>query len=347
MPDSRITVFIPSGSGAPGFAGIAACLREDSRIRLISGDVKADAYGKMLSDAFYLMPLPTHESEYIQQLIKICEQEKVQVVLPITTKELEVLARYLHAFSEMGVRVMVSPEKDLAVANDKGVLHRKAQDLGIPVPDGGIVETAAAFKELSLSLFEKTDHLFFKPVRGNGSRGIGRVTRNIQTQESIEKPDLIPLSLNEWLMRLEEVFSTPLLLTEYLPGKEYSVDAFLWNNIEPLIIPRTRDKMVSGISVSGRFENNEKIIFWTKTLLKELNLIGPIGIQWKMDSSGEPRLLEINPRLQGTTSVLRHAGVNVPLLAIYNALEMPVIWPKNILWGNSFTRHWQDVFLDN
>ena len=344
MVEGRISVFIPSGSGAPGFAGIAACLREDPQIRLVSGDMNADAYGKSLSDAFYLMP-PSNDFSYAERVLEISKTEGIDVILPITTSELIVLSEKSDVFAQQGIQVVVSQFKGLIMSNDKGSLHNWAKSIGIAVPDGMVCSDKREFKENSERLLLEHSRLFFKPVRGNGSRGIGLISREIEPVRASHKPELMPLLLSEWLERLPEIFDVPLLLTEYLPGREYSVDAFIWDGNETIAVPRTRDKMVSGISVSGVFEFNETLITETKKLLDSLNLRGPIGVQWRNNAEGIPHLLEINPRLQGTTSTLRHAGLNIPLLAVYKALGMTVKLPAELNWNRAFTRHWQDVFL--
>jgi len=344
MIEEGISVLIPSGAGAPGFAGISACLREDARIRLVSGDMNDQAYGKSLSDAFYLMP-PSEHPDYTTRLREICQIENIKVVLPITTRELIVLAREKQALEDAGIRVVISQSAALSLSNDKGKLHRHAHEIGVSVPEGGVCTDKVEFESLAEDLLSRHEFLFFKPTIGNGSRGIGLIARDIKLSMSNAKPELMPLLLKEWMNRIPEKFDTPLLLTEFLPGKEYSVDAFVWPDNDTVIIPRSRDKMVSGISVSGSFVNNDTLISETSKLLKSLDLMGPIGIQWRNNGEGVPHLLEVNPRLQGTTSALRHAGVNIPLMAVYRALKWDVEIPEKIHWNRGFTRYWQDVFL--
>ena len=344
MNKERISVLIPSGAGAPGFAGIAACLREEPRLRLISGDSNEQAYGKSLSDAFYAMPA-SNSPHYIDRVLEICQLEKVQVVLPITTTELLPLSEQRDVFVNAGVRLIISPEKGISKSNDKGLLHAWARQIGIAVPEGKVCHNRNEFEEVAKDLLDRHARLFFKPILGNGSRGIGLICREVEPITAAHKPELMPLSLSEWMLRLPEAFEVPLLLTEYLPGKEYSVDVFVWPNTETIAIPRSRDKMVAGISVSGKFEQNEGLITASRALVESMDLQGPIGVQWRNNAAGIPHLLEINPRLQGTTSALRHAGLNIPLLSVKRAMGLEMDIPLNVHWNRSFTRHWQDVFL--
>lgn len=337
-------MLIPSGAGAPGFAGIAACLREEPGLRLISGDCNEHAYGKSLSDAFYVMPT-SNSPHYIDRVLEICQLEKVQVVLPITTAELLPLSQQRDVFVNAGVHLIISPEKGILESNDKGLLHARAQRIGIAVPEGKVCQNRNDFEDVAQDLLGRHARLFFKPVRGNGSRGIGLICREVEPITAAHKPELMPLSLSEWMLRLPKTFDIPLLLTEYLPGKEYSVDVFIWPNTKAIAIPRSRDKMVAGISVSGTFEPNEGLITASKALVESMDLQGPIGVQWRNNAAGIPHLLEINPRLQGTTSALRHAGLNIPLLSVMRTLGLEMDMPQRVHWNRSFTRHWQDVFL--
>jgi carbamoyl-phosphate synthase large subunit len=345
MPSTQnITVFIPSGAGAPGFAGILECLKEDPSIRVIAGDMNYEAYGAALCDKFIQMPA-SNASDFIDKTIEVCEEEAVQVVLPITTRELFELSKNKSRFQSIGIRVVVSELEGLSVANDKGKLHRFADDLGIPVPEGRYCDTLECLKSCAEDLFSRHDQLFFKPVLGNGSRGIGKITKTAELLEN-EKAGLVSRTLSEWCLRLPEKPTTPWLLTEYLPGVEFSVDAYITNGNVLVNIPRSRDKMISGISVSGTFVQHQLIIDNTQRLIQKLGLEGPIGVQWRVDRNGVPRLLEINPRLQGTTSVLRQVGVNIPLIAVKQALGLKETISKDVKWGRKFTRHWKDVFLD-
>ena len=99
---------------------------------------------------------------------------------------------------------------------------------------------------------------------------------------------------------LDEAETLPqLLITEYLPGPEYSVDAFRHDDVE-VALPRLRTKIRSGISFSNVFENDQDMISHTLSFAAGANLAGVFGVQFKRDSEGRPIVLECNPRVQGT-----------------------------------------------
>lgn len=344
LDHNQLTVFIPSGAGAPGFAGICRCLRDESTWKILAGDVNENAYGKSLADAFFVVPPSDQTEAYLSVVHEICEKFSVDVILPITTRELHVLSKHKSQFEDKGIRVIVSEEAKIDVANDKGKTAAVAKELGIPVPENGVCCDRKSLQETTLLFFKRVQSVCFKPVLGNGSRGFGIISQEIERGGFLKsKASILPMSLEEWLIRLPEKFDTPLLLSDFLPGAEYSVDLLCDRGKTLFCIPRTREKMIGGISVQGKVERNFGLIAFCIRLAQALELDGPIGMQWKEDQQGIPHLIEINPRLQGTTSALALAGINIPVQAVRLALGMELSGSTaDILWGHRFVRFWDE-----
>ena len=123
------------------------------------------------------------------------------------------------------------------------------------------------------------------------------------------------------------------------------MDCLAFHGEARLILPRLRKKMVNGISVQGEFVQDEFIIEHCRRILKALQLHGNIGIQVKRKAAGEALLLEINPRVQGTIVAGLGAGINLPLLAVKQALDLPTAQDElQVKWGTKFSRYWTEVF---
>jgi carbamoyl-phosphate synthase large subunit len=344
MSAKQISVFIPSGAGAPGFGGIYHCLKQDPNIVVHAGDQNAQSYGFGLADFAVQVPA-SNQPDYIPFLLEYCSKNSITVLLPITTRELEPLSENIHLFEQMGTKVIVSQIEGLKIANNKFLILKHAQMHGIAVPDFKQVFDFCELSEYCTLRFESGEiKQCFKPIIGNGSRGFGVVVKVVDSNFLNEKSAWMPLTLDEWRQRMGcEKFITPLLVSDFLDGIEYSVDVLVHNNAIRYCIPRKRDKMIGGISVAGVIENNSELIDLTTKLVKSLNLTGPIGVQWKYDSHGIPKLLEINPRLQGTTSACVLAGVNIPLDAIKCATYSDFEPIDSVVWETTFTRYWTDI----
>ena len=81
-----------------------------------------------------------------------------------------------------------------------------------------------------------------------------------------------------------------------------------------------------------------------RKILRSLKLVGPIGIQVKEDKYGEFKILEINPRIQGTSVAALGAGVNLPKLAVESFLEIKYTKPE-VLWDTEFIRYYNELFF--
>jgi carbamoyl-phosphate synthase large subunit len=190
-----------------------------------------------------------------------------------------------------------------------------------------------------------------KPGFSNGSRGIRIVDNSIDKFDLIfkYKPNNLYIQFEELDSILKQQQFPELLVSEVLPGDEITIDTILNNGSTELILPRKRLRMISGISVQGEFFYDEKVIEYTKHILKSLKLNGPIGIQLKQDINGDYRILEINPRIQGTSVAALGLNINLPELAVRNALNLPNQYPSvhDIKWGTKFSRFYDEAFYYN
>ncbi|NJN33265.1 MAG: ATP-grasp domain-containing protein [Saprospiraceae bacterium] len=112
----------------------------------------------------------------------------------------------------------------------------------------------------------------------------------------------------------EGVFFPELLVSEVLTGEEFTVDTIVNKGKPILILPRLRSKMNGGISIEGQFIENQEIIQYAHQILSSLSLHGAIGLQVKRAADGRFKILEINPRIQGTSVAALGIGINLPLL---------------------------------
>lgn len=117
-----------------------------------------------------------------------------------------------------------------------------------------------------------------------------------------------------------------LLVTEFLPGEELSVDCFTDFNRKLLFIgPRTRERIQMGISFRstavGVTEEIERI---AHSINKTVSLDGAWFFQIKKGRNGKFKLLEFAPRQSSTMGLYRHTGVNFALLSLFNAQGKPV-----------------------
>jgi carbamoyl-phosphate synthase large subunit len=335
-----------TGAGAPGAAGIMRCLTKEDAIKLTIADADDQAVGKYIAPSFCKIP-NAGDDHFTDFIFSICKSENINIILPLVTKELFPLSQNKHRFEEAGIRILVSSSEAIQIANDKGACYAFLQEKGLPVPQFFIAKSTEEFIHAAFELGHPQQPFCFKPSVANGSRGFRIVRDSINEADQLfqYKPYNTYITYAHALKILASQPFPPLVLTEYLPGEEYSVDCLANRGQAVLVVPRLREKMVNGISVKGRFVYDEAIIQYCTRIIEAIGLHGNIGIQLKRSGEGVPLLLEINPRVQGTIVAGLGAGINLPLLAIKQELDLPLA-PKEmqVKWGTGFSRFWTEVF---
>ena len=335
-----------TGGGAPGAAGIIRCLKENKSFHITLADANPDAVGRFLCDDFETIPIAS-DASFITDVLALCLKKEIKIILPLVTKELIPFSKHSKEFEEKGINVLVSPSHALEIANNKSRLYEFLEWRGIPVPAFRVVESVDQFKTAVEELGYPLKPVCFKPSVSNGSRGFRIVSEQMNELDLLfnYKPTSTYLSLPDSIRILSSGSFPELLISEYLPGEEYSVDCIAKHGQPVLIVPRLRKRMINGISVEGEFIKDDMIISYCKQILAALSLHGNIGIQVKRSSTGQFLILEINPRVQGTISAALGAGVNLPELAVKQELNLPIS-PKEleVKWNTKFSRYWNEVF---
>jgi len=339
-----VTVLM-TGAGAPGASGVARSLYTNGErpVRIVGVDMNPDAYGFSLVDTGYTVP-GGEEDGYVERMLEVAHRERADVVLPLTTAELSPLAAARDRFD---ATVAVSAPEPLATANDKGALYELLASEGFAcAPDFRRVGTESAFVAACEELGYPERPVCFKRPVASGMRGFrvldpdaDRLTRLME-----QKPTAAVTTLEEVRPVLASAATFPeLVVMEYLPGREYSVDVLAQGEAAAPVIPRSRARTRAGISFEGVVEENEELIAAARSVCRRLGLEYNVNLQFRYDEADEPRLIEINPRVSGTIIACVGAGANMPYYAVKYALDEPVPDPT-VDWGTRMVRYWQELF---
>lgn len=147
--------------------------------------------------------------------------------------------------------------------------------------------------------------VFAKPDRGQGSRGARVVAdRDALARALAEGSDLV---------------------MELLPGDEHTVDCFS-DRDRGLLFARGRRRIATraGISMRSAPVDDPALDEMARAISSRLEFHGAWFFQTRRDAEGAHRLLEVAPRIAGTSALTRAMGVNLPLLAVYEALRLPL-----------------------
>lgn len=342
-----VTVLI-TGVGAPGTKGTMYSLEKNfdqRKIKTVGVDIRECVVGKYLCDKFYQVPRPINNN-FIPTLLEICEKEQVDVVLPQVTAELEKLARYAPEFEKEGVHIAVSTKKCIKLANNKHELMKRSTAIGIPTPSFRLVNNFDQLEKCIETLGYPKKPVVIKPPISHGMIGFRIIDESEDKRRAFfnNKPEGIRIRKEE-LKFLGDAFPK-LLIMEYLPGPEYTIDVLSKEKEAMVVVPRRRDFIRTGITFEATVEKDERIIDYSKKLTERIGLEYAHGFQFKCDENGVPKIIECNPRIQGTMVLSTLAGANI----IYGAVKLALgekIPEFNLKWGTKLLRYWGGIGVFN
>jgi len=342
-----LTVLI-TGIGAPGGKGTLYSLEKNSdrrKIKTVGIDIKDSVVGKYLCDKFYQVPRPNVYS-FIPTLMDICEKEQVDVILPQVTAELETLAAHESEFEKKEIHIAISTEKCIKLANNKYELMKTSSAIGVPTPSCHLVNNLNQLEKRARRLGYPEKPVVIKPPISHGMIGFRILDESEDKRKTFftDKPEGLRIRMEE-LDFLGEVFPE-LVVMEYLPGTEYTVDLLSDKKRTIVVVPRRRDAIRTGITFEGTVEKDIEIIDYSTKLTEGIGLEYAYGLQFKRDEDGIAKILECNPRIQGTMVLSTLAGANI----IYGAVKLALGEGSpeyDVKWGTRLLRYWGGVGVLN
>lgn len=150
--------------------------------------------------------------------------------------------------------------------------------------------------------------IFIKPDIGQGSKGAKIIKDEKDLKNTLE------------------IMKEKVVISEYLPGEEYTIDCFTdFNKKLRVVKMRNRKRIRLGISVNSEIlKLDEKVLRIANIINSYFNFNGAWFFQLKLDSLGKYKLMEIAPRISGTMGISRNTGINYPLLTIFNQMKQEI-----------------------
>lgn len=295
---SAATILVTAAGSAPAQAFIRAMrAQSELAVRLVGVDQTARSGGLFDCDQRYTVPL-IDDGEFMRAIGSVCEAEGVSVVAPIANFELQLFADAAQTLeAELGVKVLSSTPRAVALALDKRESARAVAAHGVAVP--AFHDPAAASLRYPVVV---------KPSAGSGSAGVSLIHD--------------PLELAAALARAGD----GALVQDFIDGSEYTVDAVIAPGGEVLALaPRVRVEVRGGQSYKAVSVDDEEIEEAAHRCLAALELTAQANVQLiRSARDGRCYFIECNPKFAAAMGLTIGAGLNIPLLQVKLALGLPV-----------------------
>jgi len=302
--------------GCPAASTLIRMLRANGEreIDIVGVDMREDAIGRFLANEFHQVP-PASSDDYIPAMLDLVDRERPDVVLPQSSYEVPRLARHRDEFENRGVRLLVSSPQPVDSCVDKALMYRKVAGLDVPIPRTLYPESLQEFIDGAKALGYPDCDVCFKPYVSKGGRGFRILSEHVDEADLLlyERPNNLYMTLESFVRTFESVPQFPdLLLMEFVPGGEFTVDAVVDTGEILLGMVKTRDEIKTGLAMSFRTVRRPDLLEYTERILREIPLDYLVNVQFKGD-----KLLEINPRV---STFVYQPDLILPYLAIKWAL---------------------------
>lgn len=276
-------------SGTEIAAEIWRSLRWAKEVNLVGAGLGKSSIGPTLFERHDEVP-SVYGDAWLEPLLRMIRERRIDLIFPAHDEAAKVLAMR----ADLVPCEIVGPRpSSVLVCRSK---RRTYEALG------AVIRTPRIFSADGPLLFP----VFVKPDEGQGGKG----ARVVRDEHSLQT----------------ELRNDPnLLVCEYLPGPEYTIDCYTRRDGVVLYArARARSATKSGISVASEFVDLADLGEAPRRVSDRLAMRGPWFMQVKRADDGQLTLLEVGARVAGTMALSRATGANLPLLAVHEALGRDV-----------------------
>lgn len=266
-----------------------ASMEEGSKI--IATDNSPYAPALYFADKQYIVPR-IDTPEYIDTILGICKEEKINAVTTFIDPEIMLLAENRERFAEIGVEVLAPYTETAKLCFDKYEMFKYLREHGIRT-----AMTWESFEEVKAALDagEVSLPVFVKPRTGSGSVGARKVV-DLETLHSAFEQD--PSLIAQELMTGEGCFD--------LDADVY-VDTISHMPVA-IFSKRKISTTIGGANKTISFKD-QKLFDFAQEALSKFKFNGPIDADF-FYKNGEYYLSEVNPRFGGAYLHAYGAGVD-------------------------------------
>lgn len=274
--------------------------------KIIGADMQLTAPALSVADIRVVVPA-VYDERYVEVLLNICKEHKVNVLISLNDLELPILARNKASFEQIGVVPIVSAPEVIDICFDKLRTSEYITSIGLNSP-----KTFANLKSalLALKSGELRFPLVIKPRWGSASIGIEFVNNEEELciTYNLVKKKIISGILGE----VSQNDKNYILIQEKINGKEFGLDVINdLNGCNVAVAVKEKLAMRAGETDKAVTVDNPDLRYIGRVLGSNLCHIGNLDCDI-LEMDGKYYVLELNPRFGGGFPFSYEAGVNLP-----------------------------------
>lgn len=257
-----------------------AALVLNKELKIYGADMTGTAPALAYCD-FIRKVVAMKDEKYIDNLLQICAEDYIDLVIPTIDTDLLVLSLNKKRFEAIGTKVLISTPEMVRICRDKNNTSQFFVDCGLcaPMPVNDWTQYKNGYPA------------FIKPKDGSSSINAFKV-------ENAKELEVYATQIEDYIVQ------------PFVEGKEYTIDIFCDFDGNPIsIVPRERVQIRAGEVLKTKITMDDTMINESKTLCKAFKPCGPMTVQFIRDvHTGKDFFIEINPRFGGGAPLSMKAG---------------------------------------
>lgn len=220
------------------------------------------------------------------------KDERPYVLIPCFA-ETRLIAAHAERFAPH-IRIAAPPIEAIRAVDPKDALLRTARALQLPIPPSWTGEEIGAGERPDEDLYP----LIVKPARGVGGRGVRRITSSADLAQA-----------------LAQQRGGPLIVQRYVPGEDYCLTALYDRGVRKASAAYrnlSRYPREAGAGVLRETVPETPFLAAADALFGAVGWTGVVEADFRWDGSGEPILIEVNPRFWAGLFHTVASGVDFP-----------------------------------
>lgn len=248
------------------------------------------------TDVCYTLSDNNYSDELHDLCRKLIEKDgKKPVLIPAGGKTLSLISQKRQEFNDV-CALLIPSQAHLQILNDKAAVKKLADKLDIPTPRAYERQEG---ENPDIFINRVPLPCVVKPKFGEGL-GLTAADRYSIAKTSGE--------LAQCYEHFKRLCNSAPIVQDYLPGDGLGCSVLAYNGHihQTVCHRRIREYPVSGgPSACAQIIISPELMEYAARLVTEIGLSGVAMLEFKEDSAGKPRLLEVNPRVWGTYPLTR------------------------------------------
>lgn len=256
-------------------------------------------------DGAFVVPKVSDE-RYFPALLELCKKLHIDVVFPVTSIDLDEMAKHKEEFEKHGIHISVTSPASMKIANDKIALHDM---FGEYMPKQIVAKRVGDIMKFSNSPYSS---ICCKVANMCGGRGFAVVDDekciDVDLFHRFGKKHYISFAQ---LCQIVDKQGHDVIVQEYKDGLDYSVSVLADHGEVTHICGYVGYILEFGSMMYAEIKPNEQAYEVAKTICRKLGIDGNACFDFILGADGKATLLEINPRVNASLNFVSHAGCNM------------------------------------